>query len=119
MPQDVFGQEPVHDWCYFYQRADLARQYKQWNQVLQIWNAAGPSLSGLRYGPEYLPFIEDFAQKGNWAKAAELTFAAQKVTVNMPAFLCGNWVRIVQGTPASDAKTTGWAKVQAGLGCQP
>lgn len=118
MPQDVFGQEPVHDWCYFYEKADLARQYKQWDRVLQLWDAAGSSLSQLRYGPEYLPFIEAFAQKGNWAKAADLTLLAQKTTPNMPAMLCQNWSRILEQTAAGDARAAGFAKVQSALSCR-
>ena len=30
-PAAVFGPEPEHGWCYFFQKADLARQSQDWN----------------------------------------------------------------------------------------
>ncbi|PWH12388.1 MAG: hypothetical protein DDG60_13435 [Anaerolineae bacterium] len=35
-PQAYFGAEPVHDWCYYYQKADLARQAGDWARVIQL-----------------------------------------------------------------------------------
>ncbi len=102
MPQDVFGGEPPHDWCYYYERADLARQFGQWDQAVELWRQAGPIAATFQYGPEYLPFIEAFARKGQWDKAAELTMKADSRTLGMSAFLCGNWARIVAAAPPSD-----------------
>lgn len=31
-----FGQEPVHGWCYYFEKADLARQQEDWDQVV-VW----------------------------------------------------------------------------------
>ena len=32
-PSVVFGEEPAHSWCYYYQKADLARQRRDWDQI--------------------------------------------------------------------------------------
>ncbi len=117
LPQDVFGAELPHDWCYYYERADLARQFGQWDQVLLLWQQAGPLISTFSYGPEYLPFIEAFARTGQWARAVDLTMKADAKTTNMPEFLCRTWTRIVKATPASDTGTGAWTKVQAALSC--
>jgi hypothetical protein len=117
LPQDVFGSEPPHTWCYYYQRADLARQFGQWDQVIRLWEQAGSSPSEFQYGPEYLPFIEAFARDGQWAKAADLTLKANTRTIEMSGFLCGTWARIMQITPASDAKSANWSRVQGVLLC--
>jgi len=35
---DIFGPEPEHTWCYYYEKADLARQLEDWEQVThQCW----------------------------------------------------------------------------------
>jgi hypothetical protein len=117
LPQDVFGPEPPHQWCYYYQRADLARQFGQWDQVLQLWRQAGPLSARFQYGPEYLPFIEGFAREGQWDKALDLTMKANAKTVDMSGFLCDSWARIAAATPASDAKSRAWTKLQADLLC--
>jgi hypothetical protein len=117
MPEDVFGQSPPHTWCYFYQKADLARQFKQWDQVLRIWDESASHRAELRYGPEYLPFIEAFAARGDWEKAVDLSITANATTVEMQYFLCANWVRIIAETPVSEAQTAGWEKVNEAFGC--
>ncbi len=116
-PQDVFGAELPHDWCYYFERADLARQFGKWDEVLLLWQQAGPLTTTFRYGPEYLPFIEAFARKGQWDQAVDLTLKAEAKTVDMPAFLCTNWGRIIQTSAASEDSKAAWTKVQAALLC--
>ena len=59
MPQ-FFGQEPVHNWCYDYQRASLARQQHNWSEVARL----GDKALAAGYAPqdmsEWLPFIEGY-----------------------------------------------------------
>jgi tetratricopeptide (TPR) repeat protein len=117
LPADVFGSEPPHGWCYYFQKADLARQFGQWDQVLRLWQEAVSLAAQSQYGPEYLPFIEAYARKGQWDRAADLTMKANERTVEMSAFLCGNWRRIMSAAPASDAATAAWSMVQAALPC--
>ncbi len=117
MPEDVFGPEPAHRWCYYFERADLARQFGEWDQVLKLWEEAGPLASQARYGPEYLPFIEAFARSDHWDKAVDLTLKADAKTAGMSGFLCSNWARMMQETPASEAKTASWAKLQTAVAC--
>ena len=33
---DVFG-EALPDWCYYFEKADLARQLQDWNKVVELW----------------------------------------------------------------------------------
>lgn len=64
-PTIVFGPEPDHGWCYYYQKADLARQSGEWNQVLSI----GEQAFGQGFEPrdliEWMPFLQAYAQTGN------------------------------------------------------
>lgn len=91
---DIFGPEPAHTWCYFFQKADLARQSGDWNQVLDLYEQARQQGFAPGYGAEYLPFIEANAQTGDWQKAYDLTVAAQKLTPGHKRMLCDNWYRL-------------------------
>jgi hypothetical protein len=117
LPQDVFGPEPPHTWCYYFERADLARQFGQWDEVRRLWEQAAALASTSDYGPELLPFIEAFARAGRWEQAADLTIQANTRTVEMSPFLCRTWSRIMQATPASDARGAGWSKIKDALAC--
>ena len=35
-PRELFGAEPDRGWCYFYQKADLAQQYGDWETVVAL-----------------------------------------------------------------------------------
>ncbi len=90
---DVFGAEPPHDWCYYYQKADLARQYQRWDEITTL--AAEVEAKGLRSknGPEYLPFIEGYAQTGHADKALKTSLNAHTLVYGMTPALCSMWQR--------------------------
>lgn len=91
---DIFGPEPAHTWCYFFEKADLARQTENWNEVLDLYEQAQQLGFTPGYGAEYLPFIEAYAQKGDWQKAYDLTITARALTPNHYSLLCSNWYRL-------------------------
>ncbi len=90
-PKDIFGTEPEHGRCYYYEKADLARQYRDWDEVVRLWNEAETADLLPYSGAEYVPFIEAFAHTGNWSQAEKLTLRANKITERMPPFLCDIW----------------------------
>ncbi len=75
-PAAVFGREPKHDWCYYYQKIDLARQTEDWAAAVKLADEA------LRLGysaadrSEWLPLVEAYVNVGELEKAREL---AQKI----------------------------------------
>ncbi len=88
-----FGPEPAHDWCYYFEKADLARQRGDWQTVIDLWNQSQaldfkPSLA-----PEYYPFIEAFAYKGDWNSAMQLTLSASTDSTRIIG-ICNLWNRI-------------------------
>jgi hypothetical protein len=100
---DIFGPEPSHNWCYFFQKADLARQMKDWDEILALYAQVQQLGLSPGYGAEYIPFIEAFAQTGDWQKAYELTVAADELTRGQKRMLCANWVRLSK-VPLSNMK---------------
>ena len=71
-PEVVFGAEPPHDWCFYYEKASLARQRGKWDDVLQI----GEQAFGLGFEPkdpiEWMPFLQAYALDENIDRLTEL-----------------------------------------------
>ncbi len=91
-------------WCYFYQKADLARQLEDWKTVTALWEEAQKNGHRPDNGFEYLPFIEGYARRGNWEKAFALTKTANRVTEAMYFILCPAWRSLKVETPDSEQK---------------
>lgn len=117
MPTDIFGQPSENDWCYFYQKASLARQFGQWDEVVDLWETAQASSLDSAHGVEYLPFIEGFAYAGNWQQAQKLTIRANRLTQGMKPVLCATWERVADETPASSERDQVIADIQDRVGC--
>ncbi len=75
-PEVIFGREPDHDWCYYYQQASLARQQGNWAQVEALGEQAAAASMVPGDPVEWLPFIEADLHAGRvsqaQAKAAEI-----------------------------------------------
>ncbi|MCB0119332.1 MAG: hypothetical protein KDD72_09905, partial [Anaerolineales bacterium] len=72
-PANIFGAEPEHGWCYYYQSADLARQRGDWNAIPQLLDEA---LSKGYYPNdplEWIPFMQAYAVQGNVDKIRDMT----------------------------------------------
>lgn len=69
---DIFGKEPAHDWCYYYQKIAMAVQFEQWEQAAQFANEA--LAKGLHpVDPaEWMPFYIAFSKTGNTNQTNEL-----------------------------------------------
>ena len=117
--QNTYGPEPSHTWCYYYQKADLARQQSDWEQVAALGDEAF-SLGDYPNGPsERIPFIEGYAHTGNWDRAYELTQNTYQISALMAKSLCPLWQRIDENTIDSSKKEEVVKQVFAELGCKP
>jgi hypothetical protein len=64
-PADLFGDEPAHAWCYYYQKADLARQRGDWEEVARL-GAEAQKLGLTPNDPiEWMPFLQAYAYLQN------------------------------------------------------
>ena len=116
-PRDIFGTEPEHDWCYFYEKADLARQLEDWQQVLDLENQA-EQLGKKPNSPfELLPFIEAHAFLGQWEEAFELSRDAFRRMPQTRTQLCTNWQRFAAETQANQIRDRVIAELNQLLDC--
>jgi len=81
IPQEfAFGPEPAHEWCYFYEKADLAVQRLDWENASEL----GDEALALGFYPadqvEWFPFIQAYAMTGNEEK---LEFIAMQTAGNV------------------------------------
>ncbi|MEI6289697.1 MAG: hypothetical protein WCP19_04625, partial [Chloroflexota bacterium] len=60
-PSVIFGSEPAHDWCYYYQQADLARQAENFQEVARLGNEAVEKGFSAKDQVEWLPFLQAYA----------------------------------------------------------
>jgi hypothetical protein len=60
----AFGPEPARNWCFYYQKAELARQQGDWEMIAKI----GTEVENLRIAPkdliEWTPFLQAHAYLG-------------------------------------------------------
>lgn len=111
---DIFGSEPARGWCYYFQKADLARQQKDWNTIIDLYQEAQKKKLRAEYGAEFIPFIEAYAQTGNWEQAYNLTIAATDTGRGLNKMLCNNWARL-KDLPSPDSNVL--EQVKETLGC--
>ncbi len=64
-PDVVFGVEPEQDWCYYYQKADLARQQRNWTQIPELLQEAVKKGYYPDDGLEWMPFLQASAVLGD------------------------------------------------------
>jgi hypothetical protein len=119
IPPSYFGQEPAHGWCYYYQKAELARQNKDWNQVVDLADRAIQNEADLERGkmPELLPYIEGFTHTDQWDKAVYFTKLAYEKWDAVQSDLCMTWKIILETLPASSAKTNAINQIDQEMRC--
>lgn len=116
----IYGPEPPHGWCYYFQKADLARQNGNWPEVAALGDKAF-TLDDYPNDPvERFVFIEGYAHTGDWEKAVELSLTSYQVSREiMRPLLCRLWNRIENETPATEIRHTAVDEVRTELECIP
>jgi hypothetical protein len=70
-PANLFGAEPAHKWCYYYEKAEMALQNGEWEKIVQLGDEA------LQQGEypidrvEWMPFLQAYAHLGDEQKLRE------------------------------------------------
>ncbi len=92
-PVDIFGPEPKHRWCYYFEKAELARQNGDWDTVGALAQAS--TKQGLRpqIPAEYLPMVEGLVRSGRIEDAYLMTIRAERDQLSLRPALCAIWHR--------------------------
>ena len=87
-----YGAEPRHGWCYYFQKAELARQFGDWDEVNRLADAAFNLDEHFNNPVELFVFIEGYAHVGDWDEAVELSKEARQVSKSyVDPLLCKLW----------------------------
>jgi len=90
----VFGREPAHGWCYYFEKASLLAQQGAWQAAADLGDEAF-ALGDYPNDPmERFVFIEAYARSGNMDRARELSDETLKITPLVKAPLDKLWERI-------------------------
>ncbi len=119
MPE-IYGPEPSHGWCYYFERAELASQSRDWTRVAQLGDQ-GFALNDYPNDPvERFVFIEGYAAVGNWTRAQQLAVQSYKVSPHVVGpLLCTLIKRMEHDLPASSTKETGLNELRTKFSCLP
>ena len=116
-PRDIFRIEPDHRWCYYFEKADLARQQADWETVVNLGDIAF-ALGDYPNDPaERLVFVEGYAHQENWQRALDLSLESGSISPLTHPMICRLWERIDRETGASTEKTDTILSVRAQLDC--
>ena len=94
----IFGEEPAHTWCYYFQKADLARQKKDWVEIIRLMDEAVNSGSTAEYSAEYLPLLEAQYNLADWSGYLETSRIILSRNTGFENFICTQWERIEDST---------------------
>ena len=116
LPSPPFSVEPAHGWCYIYEKAELARQSGEWQEIIHLREQADVRRLLPNDPFEWLPFIEAEAREGamDWATAKSLDLAQSEPKLERG--LCALWSRLEQTDP--DVAAAGGSTMWSQLGCQ-
>jgi hypothetical protein len=101
LPENIYGQQDTHTWCYYFEKADLARQYENWAEIKRLWEQASSEGLQADNGFEYIPFIEGYGHLENWEQVRTLTRHAKKITAGLEPSLCSALDRLAADAPRS------------------
>jgi len=114
-----FLPEPKHTWCYYFAKAELARQTGHWEQVIGLMDEA----RALGYKPEdpfeWLTYIEAQAQTGNISVARGKSMVVFKQENRTRKGLCELWKRVGATAPSKSQATNSVKQMLSVFECAP
>jgi hypothetical protein len=91
----LFGKEPDHTWCFYYEQSELAGQFKNWAEVSALYTQVVEQRLEPAIAEEWLPFIEGLANTQDWQKAVDVSRTVTADSRSSQPLLCNLWSRIL------------------------
>lgn len=113
----IFGPEPPHEWCYYFQKASLARQFGEWETVSML----GDEALSLGFRPrdpyEWMPFLEGYIHIKDWEMAEMSSQQALVGDMNLQTAVCATWTRALETALLSEEEQSTVNLILAEIGC--
>ena len=84
---EVFKEPIQQDWCYYFQKADLARQTEDWEAIAEIGDDVLPKMKA-REASEYFVFTEAYINLDRWDDAFVMFKRIHEEGKNLDPILC-------------------------------
>jgi hypothetical protein len=117
-PENIYGKQSNQTWCYYFEKADLARQYGQWDEIARLWNESQAIGERADNGFEYIPFIEGYGHLEDWKYVKTQTKFADRITKGLEPSLCSVLDRLAANAPASHERNETIKKLKDDLKCE-
>ncbi len=117
LPEGIYGKQNNETWCYYFEKADLARQYGQWDQVVHLLEEAQSKGESAGNGFEYIPFIEGYGHQENWERVKFLTKSANRITSGLEPSLCSAMDRLSLTAPKTQLRDDTIKKLKEDIKC--
>jgi len=115
-PETIFGREPEHTWCYYFEKAELARQSQDWEQVLNIMADADQRGFSPANVKEYLPLLEAYLYTNQIDEAQTLTRHIKRLSDRIDDLTCNIWLNALNANPSDELEAT-YQSVEEELSC--
>ena len=117
--QALFGAEEAHGWCYYFEKADKARQTGDWQEVVRLGEEASAAdlKPYAKFSSELLPFIEGYVHLEQWNQAYRLSQSAIQDVPALRANLCETWARSLENSQSSTERESVVKRVNQLLDC--
>ena len=117
LPVNVFGPSPEPEWCYFFEKADLARQRGDWQQVVALGEKASSISDSLHDPSEGVLFIQGYAYTDQWTNAVKLSKDLSRINVEVRPMVCSIWEDIANNTEPSVERENAIQNIKEVLNC--
>lgn len=90
-PASIFGAEPEHAWCYYFEKAELAYQYEEWPQVIRIMDESKRQGFAPTDMQEYMPLLDAYLHTSNIEAAMALSVQMKLLSDRVDDRVCNAW----------------------------
>jgi hypothetical protein len=116
-PLELLPNEPEHNWCYYFEKADLARQSGDWQTIIDLEIEAKTHALQPRNPSEWLPFIEAYIRSGKMEDAVSLTNLSIQAADKYLSGICYTWQRILKDPMVNEQIRNRLIRLEAEYNC--
>lgn len=99
--REVFKQDAEKNWCYYFQKADLARQTEDWETIAEIGDEVLPVMKAGE-ASEYFNYIEAYMNLGRYSDAMDLLRRVHAEDKSLDVILCPYVHKWIHSNPPED-----------------
>ena len=118
LPMEIFSSSNQGKWCYYFEKAELARQNGDYGTVVNLMKTAGENGFKPETASENLVFIEGYAHEGMLDIAEQMTDELFSSEPGLIAGLCQTWERVKTNFASSTDYTGKIDRILSEMDCK-